>query len=172
MSEFLVRPDHAASRPFPRFAGSGTTLPETPSKAPSITPTERPARRFTAASSSSSASRSTARACCSALSGTRRGGNNLTSLVLVLLFANHRRGRQRSRVSLRREREKPPYIERRFQSPILDTPTSEDQPRRCSQAERGGTQAVVSVADRASTESAEERLRRSARKPSYIERPF
>jgi hypothetical protein len=60
LSEFVSAPNHAASRPFPCSSGNGTTLPIAPSEAPSITPPERPARRFAATSSSNSANSDTA----------------------------------------------------------------------------------------------------------------
>jgi hypothetical protein len=60
MSAFPVALVHAAPRPLRRFCGSGTTLPETPSKTPPKAPPKRAARRFAATSSSSSANSSTA----------------------------------------------------------------------------------------------------------------
>jgi hypothetical protein len=42
MSEFVGRPDHAASRRFRRFCENGMTLPIPLSEALSMTPTERP----------------------------------------------------------------------------------------------------------------------------------
>jgi hypothetical protein len=59
LSEFRVALDHAASRPFRRVCGNGTTLPIARPEALRITPTERPARRFAATSKSSSASSDT-----------------------------------------------------------------------------------------------------------------
>src|SRR5579862_7515123 len=60
LSEFVGRPDHAASRPSRRCRGKLITLPIPLSKAPPITPMERPSRRFAATSSSSSANSDTA----------------------------------------------------------------------------------------------------------------
>src|SRR5581483_5959864 len=90
LSESVRTPNHAVSRPIRPSSGNGTTLPMPLAEAPSITPTERPSRRFTATSSSNPASSDTTSSYCAADNGTRRGGNSPTS-PLELFFANHRR---------------------------------------------------------------------------------
>jgi hypothetical protein len=96
LSEFFIAPDHAASRPFRRFCGTRMTLSMAPSEVPSITPMERPSRRFAAASSSSSASSDTASSYCAADNGTRRGGDSRISLEFF--FANHGRAGRGAKV--------------------------------------------------------------------------
>ncbi|HET8606009.1 MAG TPA: hypothetical protein VFL66_03165 [Gaiellaceae bacterium] len=98
LSEFRPGPDHAASRPFRRFRGSGMTLPITPSEAPSITPPKPTPRCFpSAASSSSSANSDAASSCCADSNGTRRGGSSRIS-SLEFFFANHRRASRGAKI--------------------------------------------------------------------------
>ena len=130
LSEFVHRPDHAASRA-PSRASPGTGRDAAGSAVDNADETAR-RRRFAAASSSSSASSATASSYCAAVNGTCLGGSNLISV----LFVSSHRGRQRSQTRDRRirltyekadpprrslpgaarpvNRENSPYIERPF----------------------------------------------------------